>query len=168
MACSGSKGYGEFTSDDVAFTIAAHGAIRRPASQYSANFRQIESVDTPDAYTVVMHLSQPNPFFYAFCCMPRFGGYMQSRKAVEELGDKLRLNPVGSGPFEFVSYEPKQKIVCAAFDQYWDGKPKIDRLEELFLTGNRAAHAGLRQGRRRHDRGRRGARLVPEPEEAEA
>ena len=127
------KGFGEFTSDDVAFTIKRM-ADPKTGSQYSANFRQIESVDTPDAYTAVMHLSQPSPFFYAFCCMPRFGGYMQSRKAVEQLGDKLRLNPVGTGPFEFVSYEPKQKIVWRAFDRYWDGKPKIDRLEELFLT----------------------------------
>ncbi|HEX3403515.1 MAG TPA: ABC transporter substrate-binding protein [Acetobacteraceae bacterium] len=127
------KGFGEFTSDDVAFTIKRM-ADPKTGSQYSANFRQIESVDTPDAYTAVMHLSQPSPFFYAFCCMPRFGGYMQSRKAVEQLGDKMRLNPVGTGPFEFANYDPKQKIVWRAFDRYWGGKPKIDRLEELFLT----------------------------------
>jgi peptide/nickel transport system substrate-binding protein len=126
------KGYGEFTSDDVAFTIRRM-SDPKTGSQYSANFRQIASVDTPDAYTAVFHLSQPSPFVYAFCCMPRFGGYMQSRKAVEQLGDKLRLNPVGTGPFEFVTYDPKQKIVWRAFDQYWGGKPKIDRQEELFL-----------------------------------
>jgi peptide/nickel transport system substrate-binding protein len=127
------KGFGEFTSDDVAFTIKRM-ADPKTGSQYSANFRQIASVDTPDAYTVVWHLTQPSPFVYAFCCMPRFGGYMQSRKAVEQLGDKLRLNPVGTGPFEFVGYEPKQKIIFRAFDKYWGGKPKIDRLEELYLT----------------------------------
>ena len=127
------KGFGEFTSDDVAFTVKRM-SDSKTGSQYSANFRQIASVDTPDAYTVVWHLTQPNPFIYAFCCMPRFGGYMQSRKAVEQLGDKMRLNPVGTGPFEFVSYEPKQKIVWRAFDKYWGGKPKIDRLEELYLT----------------------------------
>ena len=127
------KGYGAFTAEDVAFTIHRM-ADPKTGSQYSANFRQIESVETPDAYTAVFHLTQPSPFIYAFCCMPRFGGYMQSRKAVEQLGDKLRLNPVGTGPFEFASYDPKQKIVWHAFDQYWGGKPKIDRLEELFLT----------------------------------
>jgi peptide/nickel transport system substrate-binding protein len=127
------KGFGEFTADDVVFTIKRM-ADPKTGSQYSANFRQIESMESPDPYTVIWHLTQPNPFIYAFCCMPRFGGYVQSRKAVEQLGDKLRLNPVGTGPFEFVSYEPKQKIVLRAFDQYWGGKPKIDRLEELFLT----------------------------------
>jgi peptide/nickel transport system substrate-binding protein len=127
------KGFGEVTADDVAFTIRRM-ADPKTGSQYSANYRQIESIDTPDAYTVVMHLSQPNPFIYAFSMMPRFGGYVQSRKAVEQLGDKLRLSPVGSGPFEFVGCEPKQKVVTRAFDQYWGGKPKVDRLEVLFLT----------------------------------
>ena len=50
------KGFGEFTSDDVAFTIKRM-ADPKTGSQYSANFRQIDSVDTPDAYTVVWHLS---------------------------------------------------------------------------------------------------------------
>jgi len=41
------KGFGEFTSDDVAFTIKRM-ADPKTGSQYSANFRQIESVDTPE------------------------------------------------------------------------------------------------------------------------
>jgi peptide/nickel transport system substrate-binding protein len=127
------KGFGEFTSDDVVFTLQRM-ADPKTGSQYSSNYRQIQSVDAPDPYTVVLHLTQPNPFIYAFAMMPRFGGYIQSRKAVETLGDKFKLSPVGSGPYEFVGYEPKQKIVTKAFDQYWGGKPKIDRLEILFLT----------------------------------
>ena len=134
------KGFGEFTSDDVAFTIKRM-ADPKTGSQYSANFRQIESVDTPDAYTVVWHLTQPSPFVYAFCCMPRFGGYMQSRKAVEQLGDKLRLNPVGTGPFEFVGYEPKQKIVCACV------RPVLGRQAEDRSAGGAVPHRDRRRAR---------------------
>src|SRR5215469_11674205 len=50
------KGFGEFTSDDVAFTIHRM-ADPKTGSQYSANFRQIESVETPDAYTAVFQLT---------------------------------------------------------------------------------------------------------------
>ena len=58
------RGYGEVTSDDVAFTLAR---MKDPktGTAYSANYRQIESVETPDRYTVVIHLSVPNPFFHA-------------------------------------------------------------------------------------------------------
>lgn len=126
------RGYGEVTSEDVAFTLAR---MRDPktGTAYSSNFRQIDSVETPDRYTVVVRLSVPNPFFHAFALMPRFGGYIQCKKAVEELGDKLRQNPVGSGAFAFASYEPKQKVVARAFDQYWGGRPKIDVQEVLYL-----------------------------------
>ena len=126
------RGYGEVTSDDVAFTIAR---MKDPktGTAYGSNFQEIASVDTPDRYTVVIHLTKPNPFFYAFSIMPRFGGYILPRKAVEELGEKFRHNPVGSGPFAFTAYESKQKVVMKAFDQYWEGKPKVDQLEVLFL-----------------------------------
>jgi peptide/nickel transport system substrate-binding protein len=126
------RGFGEFTADDVAFTIAR---MRDPktGTAYGANFRDIEGVDVPDPYTVTIRLTRPNPFFYAFALMPRFGGYIVPKKAMTELGEEFRRNPVGTGPFEFVSYEPKQKVVTRAFDRYWDGKPKIDRLEVLYL-----------------------------------
>jgi peptide/nickel transport system substrate-binding protein len=126
------RGYGEVTADDVAFTLQRmHDP--KTGTAYSANFRQIESIDMPDRYTVAVHLSTPNPFFHAFALMPRFGGYIQCKKAVEELGDQYRHNPVGSGAFEFSSYEPKQKVVLRANPQYWGGKPKTDRVEVLYL-----------------------------------
>ncbi len=139
------RGYGEVTSEDVAFTLAR---MRDPATgtAYSSNFRQIERVDVPDRYTVVIHLNTPNPFFHAFALMPRFGGYIQCKKAVLELGDKYRHNPVGSGPFAFASYEPKQKVVTRSFDAYWGGKPKIDVLEILFLPETASRTLGFVKG----------------------
>jgi peptide/nickel transport system substrate-binding protein len=126
------RGYGEVTADDVAFTVAR---MRDPktGTAYGANFRDVEGVDVSDPYTVTIRLTKPNPFWYAFAIMPRFGGYIMSRKAITELGDDFRRNPVGSGPFEFVSYDPKQKSVLRANPTYWDGKPKIDRLEVMYL-----------------------------------
>jgi peptide/nickel transport system substrate-binding protein len=126
------RGYGEVTAEDVAFTIQR---MQDPkiGSAYGSNFREIVSVEVADPYTVTIKLATPNPFYYAFALAPRFGGYIQPKKAMEELGDKFRHNPVGSGPFEFAAYEPKQKVVLRAFDKYWDGKPKIDVLEVLYL-----------------------------------
>jgi peptide/nickel transport system substrate-binding protein len=90
-------------------------------------------VEVADPYTVTIRLARPNPFFYAFALMPRFGGYIVSKRAVTELGDEFRRNPVGSGPFSFTSFEPKQKVIAAANPTYWQGKPKFDRLEVLYL-----------------------------------
>lgn len=126
------RGYGEVTADDVAFTIQR---MQNPktGSAYGANFREIEGVEIADPYTVTIRLKSPNPFYYVFAMMPRFGGYVQPRKAVEELGDKFRHNPVGTGPFVWHGYEPKQKVILRANDKHWDGKPKIDQLEVMYL-----------------------------------
>jgi len=126
------KGYGEFTSDDVLFTIRRM-QDPKTGTAYGSNFREITAVEVPDPYTVTIRIASPNPFFHAFALAPRFGGYMQPRKAVEEMGDKFRHNPVGTGAFEFVSLEPKQKVVLKAYDKYWEGKPKVDTLEVLYL-----------------------------------
>ena len=161
------RGYGEVTSDDVAFTLAR---MKDPktGTAYSANYRQIESVETPDRYTIVVHLSVPNPFFHAIALMPRFGGYIVCKKAVEELGDKYRHNPVGAGAFSFASYEPKQKVVLRANEQYWGVQAKDRHARSPVPAGNRRSHIGFREGRRRYDRGRDRARLAARIAKADA
>lgn len=126
------RGYGEFTADDVVFTIKRM-QDPKTGSAYGSNFKEITSVEMTDKYTVTIRIANANPFFHALAMAPRFGGYVQPRKAMEELGDKFRHNPVGTGPFEFHSLEPKQKVVLKAFDQHWEGRPKIDMLETLYL-----------------------------------
>ena len=56
------RGYGEVTSDDVAFTIAR---MRDPktGSAYGSNYREVESVEVPDRYTITILLTKPNPFY---------------------------------------------------------------------------------------------------------
>jgi peptide/nickel transport system substrate-binding protein len=49
-------------------------------------------------------------------------------------------NPVGNGPFRFVSWEKNRRIEFAAFDSFARGRPKLDRL--IFtVTGDAASAA---------------------------
>ena len=159
------RGYGEVTADDVAFTLQR---MRDPktGTAYSSNFRQIESIDMPDRYTVVVHLSVPNPFFHAFALMPRFGGYIQCKKAVEELGDEERHNPVGSGAFAFESLSTETKDRAARLCRLLGRQTGHRPTGSAVPAGNRSPHLGVRQGRCRYDRGRIGSRLAQQPEKA--
>lgn len=58
-------------------------------------------------------------------------------KALEE----LNYNPIGTGPYKFVSYEKYKNVKLEANNNYWDGKPYINHVignvfedEELILT----------------------------------
>jgi peptide/nickel transport system substrate-binding protein len=42
-------------------------------------------------------------------------------------------HPVGTGPFEFVSYQRNQQIVVKRWDGYWGPKPKLDQITFKFI-----------------------------------
>jgi peptide/nickel transport system substrate-binding protein len=47
-------------------------------------------------------------------------GFMVSPTAVEKLGDDFGVNPVGTGPFEFVSYVQDSELKLKRYQDYWD------------------------------------------------
>jgi peptide/nickel transport system substrate-binding protein len=42
--------------------------------------------------------------------------------------DKLSREPIGTGPFELVEWRGGEQITLKAFDNYWGGRPKIDKV----------------------------------------
>lgn len=79
------------------------------ASPFAATISgPLDSIETPDDYTVVIHLKEP----YA----PYVDSLTQvvlapvSPTAVEKYGADFGLNPVGTGPFRFVSTTPDEQI----------------------------------------------------------
>ena len=49
--------------------------------------------------------------------------------------EKVDLNPIGTGPFVLQQYQKDSRILYKANDDYWNGKPKIDRLVFLHHPG---------------------------------
>ena len=54
--------------------------------------------------------------------------------------------PVGTGAFEFVSFTAGQEIVYKAYDGYWAGRAKIDRLVLKQVAEENTLIAGLQSG----------------------
>src|SRR5690606_37584088 len=99
-----SGGYGEMTSEDVAYSIARLIREDSRAGPASPMRRAIASVETPDAYTVVVNLNFPD-FELA---QGYFGAAQQlgivSKVYFVELGeDETNAQPVGTGPYELES-----------------------------------------------------------------
>ncbi|MBT9260305.1 MAG: ABC transporter substrate-binding protein [Clostridiales bacterium] len=96
-----------------------------------AAFRQgeasrLEGLDAPDDYTVVLHLEKPKPGLFYDLGNPALG--IVPREEVERLGEDFGQRPVGSGPFQFESWQKDDQIVLAAFPDYWAGRPYLDRV----------------------------------------
>ena len=54
--------------------------------------------------------------------------------------------PIGTGPFQFVSYQKDAVIRYKAFDQHWGGRPKIDNLVYAITTDASVRYAKLKTG----------------------
>ncbi len=77
-------------------------------------------------YTLRISLEAPYTPFLSILAMAN--AKVVPREEVERLGDRFGRQPVGSGPFTFVSWEPGRRLVLQAFDYYHEGRPFLDRI----------------------------------------
>lgn len=77
----------------------------------------IESIETPDDYTVVMKLRAVSSAFLANLAMC-MASPIVSPKAIEK--GNTNEHPVGTGPYSFVSWTKNSDIKLKRFDGYWD------------------------------------------------
>jgi peptide/nickel transport system substrate-binding protein len=121
-----------FTAADVAFSIAA---VVNPKNNEIGveDFERILRVDTPDPYTVVLHLKAPYGDFLATyfstsgagpCILPK-----HLLDTLPQLNDAEYNNlPVGIGPFKYVSWKRGDAVELVADPLYFRGRPKLERV----------------------------------------
>jgi peptide/nickel transport system substrate-binding protein len=115
------------TSADVAFSID----VIKKNHPFQTMLAPVESVETPDAYTVVLRLSRPHPALL-LAMSPALMPILP--KHVYGDGQDIRthpanLAPVGSGPFKLASYKQGETIELERFDKFFlPGRPKLERI----------------------------------------
>lgn len=73
--------------------------------------------------------------------------YFGSPTAIKKLGnEQFGQNPVGTGPFQFVSLERGQQLTMKANENYWNGRPKVDEVILRPIPDATARVAALRSG----------------------
>jgi peptide/nickel transport system substrate-binding protein len=138
------KGYGELSADDVKFS---YERVLDPAtaSRYKGEFKLVETIEAVDPHTVRIRLKSKYPGF-----LNKVAGYNQgfvvSRKAMEKLGDQYATNPIGTGPFVFDSWSPKNQVILVANKEYFQGAPKLDRIVFRLIQEETTAEIALQRG----------------------
>jgi peptide/nickel transport system substrate-binding protein len=102
-------------------------------------------VEAVDSHTVRIKLKQAVPAFLGLVTNYH-GGFVVSRKAVEKLGENFRLNPVGTGPFQFEAYRPNESVTFVANKNYFRGAPKIDRIVYRLIPADSARDLAFSAG----------------------
>ena len=138
------KGFGPFTADDV---IYSYNRIldEATASPYRATMSGIVRMEAPDPYTVVIELDAPNGGFL-HTVANYHQGQIVSRRAIEEAGDQVRWQPVGTGPYYMDSIDVTSQIILKRHEGYFRGPAPIETLVFNIIKDEATATIALRNG----------------------
>jgi len=113
------KGYGEVTAEDVKFSFERIAGLTKPKidSTYKLDWATLKEVKVTGKYTGTIILRKAfAPLMNS--TIPVTAGHIVSKKAVKELGDKFATNPVGTGPYEFTSWNRNENLKLTRFSKF--------------------------------------------------
>ncbi|KIR03254.1 Dipeptide-binding ABC transporter, periplasmic substrate-binding component [Lachnospiraceae bacterium TWA4] len=104
----------DVTADDVIYSInrVKDSSIRKD------NYAVIDKVEKTDEKTVVITLKEANTEFISFL----------SEAIIPASNKNPETNPIGTGPFKYVSRSAQENVVLERFDDYWGTKAYLDKV----------------------------------------
>lgn len=133
------------TSEDVAFSIETIKANH----PFKTMFAPVETVETPDARTAVIKLSQPHPALMlalsgALCPIIPKHIYGDGQDVASH---PRNADPVGSGPYKLESFEAGKQIVMVKNENFFiPGRPYLDRIIVRIVRDESAALLSMETG----------------------
>jgi len=115
-----------FTAQDVVFT---YQVLISPkiSSPYSAQFRFVKSVEAVDKFT--LKVIYKKAYFKALETWMM--GILPQHILKDEknlMSSAFNTNPIGTGAYKLFQLEYSKNIILTAFDDYFEGRAKIDRI----------------------------------------
>ena len=104
-----------------------------------------ESIRVVEEHVLEIETEQPSPYF-GYLIATGAPGYIPSPAAIEEYGEDLGTNPVGTGPFVFESWSSGEEVFLNAYEDYHGEGPYIDKLEMRIITEDSAREMALEAG----------------------
>lgn len=104
----------------------------------------IKEISKVDDFTIKFTLNFPEAPFLANLGM-NFAS-ISSPTAIQKFGEDYGKNPVGTGPFKFVEWVKDARIVIEANENYWNGRPYLDRVIFRTIPENNVRFLELKKG----------------------
>lgn len=122
------------TIEDVKYSIDRYAEIQGESSAFSS---LVDSVEVQDDKTLVVNLKESYSEF-----LP-----MMTIAIIPQSNEDPAGNPIGTGPFKYVSYTPGQNLELEKYAGYWqEGVPSLDSVEFKFIADVDTAFVELQAG----------------------
>lgn len=112
----------ELKASDVKFTLDR----MKTKPEVSHIIEAISNVEVVDDYTI--KISTEQPFAPLLSHLTHNAAAILNEKAVKEAGDTYGQNPVGTGPYRFISWASGDRITLEAFPEYFKGETPVKNL----------------------------------------
>lgn len=133
----------EFSSDDVVFTYNTVADPKTP-TPYGSNYGPVQKVESLDKYTVKVTYKEPYAPALESWGMGIIPKHLLEGKDIKD--EKFNRNPVGTGPYKLKEWVTGQKIVLEAFDDYFEGRPKINKFIARVISDTATMFLELKFG----------------------
>ncbi|MFA4829408.1 MAG: ABC transporter substrate-binding protein, partial [Thermodesulfovibrionales bacterium] len=133
----------EFTADDVIFTYDTVINPKVP-TPYSSNYGPVLSVEKMDRYMVKVVYKEPYAPALESWGMGIIPKHILDGKDIS--AEYYNRNPIGTGPYKLKGWVTGQKIVLEAYENYFEGRPKIDKYITRVIPDNATMFLELKFG----------------------
>ena len=130
----------EMKASDVKFSLER--ALASP--EVSHILAGINGVEVIDDYTV--KVTTEKPMAAILNNLSHITIAILSERATKEAGDKFGQNPVGSGPYKFVSWQSGDRVTLEAFPEYWQGEAPVKNVVYRNIVEETNRTIGLETG----------------------
>lgn len=116
------------TVKDVLYSLERCAGSENEGTPLISAFSAVSAFEAPDETHVTVTLESPSlEFIYS----------MTAAIIPEGSGEEMAANPVGTGPFQYVSYTPLESLVVKKYDGYWGEPAYLDQVTfRIFQSGD--------------------------------
>ena len=140
-----------YIRDDVTFhngekmtsaDMVASMEYAREQQSYTSNYSNFwESIEIVDDYSFIVNTKD----VYAKT-LNDMASHRVLPKSLLDSGNDFNTNPIGTGPYKFVSQTLGDNIVLEAYDEYWEGAPSIKHMTWRIIPEGSSRTIALEAG----------------------
>lgn len=140
----------ELTAEDVAYTyqMILDEDVNSPRRSDFEGYLTLDNIKVIDDYTISFTLNQIKADTlvsdWGYGILPKH--ILGDLTAEEFNAADFNSNPIGTGPFKFVEWVKDDHLLHEAFDDYFQGRPRIDKYVYRIVEDQTAEFAALQTG----------------------
>jgi len=119
------------TVDDIIYSIKNLADVGKMTSVFS----NVEKVEAIDDKTVEITLKEADTEFLAFLT-----------SAIVPKDTDVAKNPIGTGPYKYISRNPGENIIMEKFVDYWGDEAYLDKITYKIITDGNVIVTNLKSG----------------------